>query len=792
MKIASKKLYQRILNMGFAFVLALSSVTASMSYALAQNVSAISGVFPSTNSQNIVNGWGNVTETGDGADSVTLKFTSTRAFWSCFEYRTDGDTSQVTSPTNFNSEILDGLYPYYCQNNSNSTHTITANEYVEVRLSFGDEKDERFDWTRFDVADLIAPTVPEITSPLNGQFFNSSPISNQWSASTDDVSGVSHYQIAYNYDDGHSFGSSTCPGVNISGYSGFIGCRNVTTTSRNHTPGISEQGGVTIWVRAIDNEGNVSAWSDPVHYYYGKSTLDAPTLISPENGAVENGGPTQKWSHNSPSNVDYYIYESYSDAALTDLVYSNTTSNTQRTVGGTQNITIWWRVFAVDKSGNLTAPSEASKLVIDNTAPDTSNIVLNGQPVSQTDVRSSNCSPISKFHTVNGEIDLSATLSDAAGGVNSAKYKVRKVNASGCTVSSVFSSGNVKMSNAADDTWEDLSGFDTNNVPEDGEYTILLQITDTAGNTAIKYIDIVVDNTKPKLKILSPSDEDLISGVFSVLGISTDATTEVSEVSYRVREYNSDDTLGATVVAWSSTVLDSVTGEWSFPVDLPDGKYRIIVKSTDTAGNSRTKRIDVTVDNSGPTVVYAGFAQNGAVITPSFTATDIHEPLTYSWSTSPDVSISDVAALNPEFTVNVDGAYTFELTVTDAAGNITVVPFSFTYTTPETPSSDNTGSDNTGSESPVTTAGTTSNNGGFTDVNANNESEDTEVLGTSTQNKDQSNTSTDKKEVLGTSVKNNDDVWNLFGIAWYWWLLILAAVAMIARWLYGRFSQANA
>jgi len=56
---------------------------------------------------------------------------------------------------NYNTDITDGLYPYYCQSNDSSTHTINANEYVEVRMVFGAETDERFDWTRFDV---LSPT----------------------------------------------------------------------------------------------------------------------------------------------------------------------------------------------------------------------------------------------------------------------------------------------------------------------------------------------------------------------------------------------------------------------------------------------------------------------------------------------------------------------------------------------------------------------------------------------------------------------------------------------------------
>jgi hypothetical protein len=143
-----------------------------LTFALVGTVSAVvNAVTPSTNDINRTNGWAYVDQISQGVGTTDLKFTSTRGFWSCFEYRTDGDTSQVIAENNgvnFNTNITDGLYRYFCERNGNETATIQANEYVEVRMVFGAETDERFDWTRFDV--LPAPFVRSavITSPLAG------------------------------------------------------------------------------------------------------------------------------------------------------------------------------------------------------------------------------------------------------------------------------------------------------------------------------------------------------------------------------------------------------------------------------------------------------------------------------------------------------------------------------------------------------------------------------------------------------------------------------------------------
>jgi hypothetical protein len=126
-------------------------------------IAEINSITPSTNDINRTNEWAHVDQVSMGEGTTDLQFISTRDFYSCFEYRTDGDTSQMTGTDNYNSLVTDGLYPYFCQKNDNSIHTITADEYVEVRMVFGAETDERFDWTRFDV---LYPRSAEITAPV--------------------------------------------------------------------------------------------------------------------------------------------------------------------------------------------------------------------------------------------------------------------------------------------------------------------------------------------------------------------------------------------------------------------------------------------------------------------------------------------------------------------------------------------------------------------------------------------------------------------------------------------------
>ena len=129
--------------------------TASVTYTVSC-LEASAATPPSTNAINQTNGWSNFTAVpGSGTVDLTFNARPSGNVTACFEYRTDGDTGQMTSPTNYNPAITDGLYPFTCVNSTGSPYPTTGSMslgptigYVEVRMVFGGENDERFDWTR--------------------------------------------------------------------------------------------------------------------------------------------------------------------------------------------------------------------------------------------------------------------------------------------------------------------------------------------------------------------------------------------------------------------------------------------------------------------------------------------------------------------------------------------------------------------------------------------------------------------------------------------------------------------
>jgi hypothetical protein len=114
-------------------------------------LAVVNSVFPSTNDANRSLGWAHVDQVSVADGAITLSFVNPRGLASCFEIRSDGNTSQRLAPTHFNQAVTDGLYPFVCLNNASRLRTVAAERYVEVRLAFGAEAEERFDWTRFDL-----------------------------------------------------------------------------------------------------------------------------------------------------------------------------------------------------------------------------------------------------------------------------------------------------------------------------------------------------------------------------------------------------------------------------------------------------------------------------------------------------------------------------------------------------------------------------------------------------------------------------------------------------------------
>jgi len=302
----------------------------------------------------------------------------------------------------------------------------------------------------------------------------------------------------------------------------------------------------------------------------------------------------------------------------------------------------------------------------------------------------------------------------------------------------------------------------------------------------LSYGEEVADSQNPQLKVYSPSDGDLLPGKFDVNGEATDSGSGIDDVRYRVREYVGG-SLGSEVVSWTSVAFNETTGEWSFPLSLDDGEYRIIVNTTDVAGNGRTKRVDVTVvvDNTDPVVSIGTLetVEPGDTVTIEGTTDDDDAEIVVT------IDGTDYSATNNgdgTWTVEItapatDGDYTVTVVATDEAGNISdeatttlvvVTPEGEPEETPET----------AGDNEPLTDP-----NPGFV-APAATDTDDGVVLGdqddqtANTTDEDENTSEEDENgteengEIAGAVDEDEDGNMTLFGLAWYWWLLVLAGI----------------
>ncbi len=277
-------------------------------FIVSASVFAVDTVFPSTNEINKTKVWSQVNILEELPGSTKFEVKNPRGFLACFEYRTDGDITQKISDINTNIEVTDGLYPNVCVTNTVETITISANVYVEIRLAFGGEKDERFTWTRFDVLPVpIPPSVPILEYPIDGVAIKDNTPLMQWSklgAFTVDTTNPNTTLVPPEGLTGNTFAVSGEAEDNISLNRVYVQLVHKQTSQRYGGTTIYLSGTKQDWsqtfdatklgmpegdyaahVAVVDNAGNTSSvgWSE---YFQVDKTPPVITISSPLNNEV--------------------------------------------------------------------------------------------------------------------------------------------------------------------------------------------------------------------------------------------------------------------------------------------------------------------------------------------------------------------------------------------------------------------------------------------------------------------------------------------------------------------------
>lgn len=244
---------------------------------------------------------------------------------------------------NMSSSFTDQEF-YTLTEDGNYVITLAARDAAGGTSSSGNRSG---DVTKTFTIDKTAPAAPTITDPDPEQAFNVSPILNKWD-SVSDTSGINKYQVWYSYDDEHSFSGSTCGVTTIDSKEGRCRDVNYPSTQRNHSPSSSEQGGVTIRVRAVDNAGNLGEWSDPVHYYFDATNPEGG-WVSPLSGDTVSGNVALNF--NATGSISGIKSVSYQYAASGSADFINITGGTWDTTSLPLGNYIL-RATATDNAGN--------------------------------------------------------------------------------------------------------------------------------------------------------------------------------------------------------------------------------------------------------------------------------------------------------------------------------------------------------------------------------------------------------------------------------------------------------
>lgn len=198
--------------------------------------------------------------------------------------------------------------------------------------------------------DLVGPAVPVLLSPASGTFATGMPTF-KWSSSE----GAVYYQFEFSTDsdpETYEFRSEEISGTSY---------KPLTKT-------------LTIeyywFVRARDDAGNWSAWSDPFTITVEQPTPKKVTLSSPTNGSLTNDNtPELEWNL-----VEYSAY--YNVQIATDSRFTNIVQEQDDVIGLTFTTDelpdgrYYWRVRAKNEIGEYGSYSSKWYFKVDTTAPD--------------------------------------------------------------------------------------------------------------------------------------------------------------------------------------------------------------------------------------------------------------------------------------------------------------------------------------------------------------------------------------------------------------------------------------
>jgi hypothetical protein len=570
-------------------------------------------------------------------------------------------------------------------------------------------------------ADMVAPSVP-INGMPNATYERDNEFDFTWSKSADDLSA----EVMYEFQS--SLNPTQSNGVLTTG----LWKSSILSEAKIHSSGAPD--GVWYWqVRAIDASGNKSAWSDVWNMTIDSKAPSAPSelklsvtssgLAIANNGYTNTSDVTVSWENGTTEPVTY-VYKYWNDVASStyrqSTPWSNPLANTS--YAGVVNEGEGKHFFCVvarDLAGNESSCSTPYAFTYDVTAPDAS---IEGLVANQE---------------VAGDVTLTGAVSDK----NPMNSYFVITGPNGYRQTSLYTDGRMTH----DYLWKTSS-------LQNGLYKVQFETRDKAGNKdggSVTSLSIVVNNlqsmvTGENFNTHSGDDYKGVNVGFNIANFKT-----VSDVS--VALYDDEDTLLATNTHNQNLLdlIESGVTQLSTPFIATGGTYVEefwnLGIPTWTRNHAPTKAI-VTVSGTNsagasvsvPAVLSQLSEANGVTFESTLLVTGI----------SPDPT-GDDADKKP--------------VIANAEDLLSPIINQFATASPLP--------GNNG----VIAGGSLSNR--FTSNNQQVSSDDSAaVLGAQTT-KDDSGAPDVAKNVA--AVESSPEGWKFFGVAWYWVVLLIAAIAAI-------------
>jgi hypothetical protein len=537
--------------------------------------------------------------------------------------------------------------------------------------------------------DTISPEITSVT-PINGTILRTTSVELEWNA-TDLQSGIDYYSV---YRNNQFVVNTSAQSYHVSGL--LEGANNVTLVAYDVAGNSANKLVVVIvdttppTVQILNPANNsyvrqavaINVSGFDLHFGYMSVSIDGQLAASFDS----NGEHTYSWNT---------LADAYGVYRITLVGYDS--------VGNTANVSIWVTVDNVSPTANILSPINATyvrgNITIAFIAQDLTlkNASITVEGIYTYDVTGENSIPFNTAILTDGTYMVKLDVCDLAGNkvetsitvaVDNTVPDARITNLSEGT----FVKGSVGINVSYDDTnfneavlsidgetvarvidnhpfgqtlntTQIINPFytwDTTKVT-DGIHTVILTVSDCAGNTKTLERRVMIDNTLPIGEIGSPLNSTYIKGSVIVTIYSHDANLSNMSLSISggsiLQTWNTSGTHG---YSWNTTTVT-------------DGLRTITLSIYDKAGNQFITSIKVNVDNTPPTVSILS-PQNGNTVSGTvginYTANDANSFNLTLFIDNSKIVVNPHQAYEWDTTKVVDGNHTIAIVATDIAGNI--------------------------------------------------------------------------------------------------------------------------